>query len=1254
MAESLGAIQMQVRAKFGPIRKGLANMQAGLRKADQSTKKARRGSDEMVKSLARLSTSMIAVTGSAGLMTRGVIGSVKAFSQFERTMTRVAAVTNSLDKEAFGAMKASALELSKTTEFTAQQVAEGMAFMGQAGFSAAQTMQAMPAVLSLSSAAMLDLGRSSDIATNILTSFGRGTRQLGADVNTLVATFTNANVNVQQIGKAFEFVGALASSVGVDFIELNAAIGLLGNVGIQGEKAGTGLRGAIARLIAPTRQAREIIDQLGLTVFDGTGQFVGFTSVLRQLKQAGATSGQVMKLFGQRAGQTMIVLARKGAKGMEEMKDTIIKTGNAAEKVAEAQLNTLSGQFKIMKSAVTAAGIAFGEGLAPALRLATQAIGGIAIAFENLFRTLSLRTDLTATRSEFDEQAETVKRFSTVLDRLKKKRAEVQAAMKKGIAGPEAEKKIAILNKNIGEIVEKMKKINAEVAGAGGEMENLAGDTGDFESKSKKAASAWSSIKKSIESMLKSLRDKAFKAFLEQEFGKMPALVDVQLLIKERGETVSELRKPVRVLIKSIQRLRDTIKQIKTLPATEANQARIDITKGRIENVKKLLRKEIKERENNIVKSRGAFEKLAIAQLQAAESAKEFERALLTAEIAGLIRPSQVDKIFASVDPAKFKNFDFAAESAGEMDFQMKALSGKLQGFRDAVANGSKISRENAADAKKFNAILTATAQDILNKFIPGLDDGTDPTEIKNIIRKNFDQGFTAANIGRTIGDILGKSRMAEDVSKAMSRVFHGATIGTMNLPGVKSLLGPGVIKDFLSRIVGGGAATIASVLGPIGAAIGAGIGPLIDGIVKGAESIITGIGNTLISTAETLSGTVKAIIPDERVSSAIEDATRPFLDMMSSVTSGMAKLVGGFLLLAGPVTIIGTMVFPILALAAIKLTPAFLSLGLAAIVAAPAFIALAAIVAALTANMMLFLGFLSLSTKTEAFERFQSAMGAVVDKIILALEPFATQFLALAGLFDAFVAVLLPMVNAFAGSEVFMRTVFEGFKLIAIVVAALLISLAALNFAFLALVDVIASSAANMASAFEGIGDAIMKTFGEVAIALGEWVNSFAAGMGDSIAKAGGVLINNAEQTGSAGTAAESLRAMADEARSLQPNLGEMATAFQELVGLSFDEALIRGENLAAIKESSEQLLNIPVGFKVARERFRAIIPGLGVNEPVQTGGDRGGTVINIENMGIAANNPDDFVAQLVEAAATRNFQQAGSFFESIFNTGN
>ena len=137
------------------------------------------------------------------------IASLKAFGDFEQGMNRVKAVTQQ-SGAAFEAMNSTALELGRTTQFSASQAADAMGFLAMAGFKANEIIAAMPSTLQLAAAGAMDLGRAADITSNILTGYGLAVSDLEHANDVLVTGMTNANVDLTMLGESFKMVGPIA------------------------------------------------------------------------------------------------------------------------------------------------------------------------------------------------------------------------------------------------------------------------------------------------------------------------------------------------------------------------------------------------------------------------------------------------------------------------------------------------------------------------------------------------------------------------------------------------------------------------------------------------------------------------------------------------------------------------------------------------------------------------------------------------------------------------------------------------------------------------------------------------------------------------------------------------------------------------------------------------------------------------------------------------------------------------------------
>ena len=99
----------------------------------------------------------------------------EAGTDFDAEMSKVFAiagdsVTGSV--EVMEALRAKALEMGSTTQFTATEAGEAMEYMAMAGWKSEQMLAAIGPLMNLAAAAGADLGTTSDIVTDAMTAFG--------------------------------------------------------------------------------------------------------------------------------------------------------------------------------------------------------------------------------------------------------------------------------------------------------------------------------------------------------------------------------------------------------------------------------------------------------------------------------------------------------------------------------------------------------------------------------------------------------------------------------------------------------------------------------------------------------------------------------------------------------------------------------------------------------------------------------------------------------------------------------------------------------------------------------------------------------------------------------------------------------------------------------------------------------------------------------------------------------------------------
>ncbi len=319
------------------VRLGLKSQEftRGLTKAQKDLKRTEKNVDSLGSSMRRMKT-LAAAAFSGWAIARVTTDIIKLGAAFEQSMTVVGAVTRSTARE-FEDLTAVARKMGEQTEWSANQAAEGLKFLGMAGLGAQRSIAALPAVLDLATAGSIDLGRAADISTNALTAMGLQTSELTRVNDVFVGTITRSNTNMDMMAESFKYAAPAAKAFGYDIEQLSAMIGILGNAGIQGSMAGTNLQMAFIRT---SKAAKE----LGIDSND-------LVEVLKEVKKQQWDATKVFEVFGRIAGKSVVAL-KDNIDAYETLTGALRNSKGEAKALADEMRRTLGGRWKELKSVI--------------------------------------------------------------------------------------------------------------------------------------------------------------------------------------------------------------------------------------------------------------------------------------------------------------------------------------------------------------------------------------------------------------------------------------------------------------------------------------------------------------------------------------------------------------------------------------------------------------------------------------------------------------------------------------------------------------------------------------------------------------------------------------------------------------------------------------------------------------------------------------------------------------------------------------
>lgn len=320
----------------------------------------------------------------AGVTALGT-AAVTTAANFESSMSQVQATmgitkdsmstVNGESVNTMDTLSALAKKMGSETAFSASECAEALNYLALAGYDTQQMCDTLPTVLNLAAAGGIDLAAASDMVTDAMSALGMGVDEAGTMVDQMAKTASSTNTSVAQLGEGILTIGATAKTVKGGTAELNTALGILANNGIKGAEGGTHLRNVILSLQNPTDKAAACMEQLGVDVYDSEGNMRSLNDILGDLNTSmdGMTAAEKSNIIGQIFNKTDLssvnaLLANTGDT-WDDLQQSIIDSGGAAQQMADTQLDNLQGQITILKSALEGLAISFGELLMPAIKM---------------------------------------------------------------------------------------------------------------------------------------------------------------------------------------------------------------------------------------------------------------------------------------------------------------------------------------------------------------------------------------------------------------------------------------------------------------------------------------------------------------------------------------------------------------------------------------------------------------------------------------------------------------------------------------------------------------------------------------------------------------------------------------------------------------------------------------------------------------------------------------------------------------------
>jgi len=296
-----------------------------------------------------------------------VYGTIDAVKLYDQSLKDLQAITGATALEVTQ-MGEKIKEVAGTTKFSAQEVADGMKTLGQAGFSAAEAVETMQAVSDLATGTLSTMGSTVDLVTTAMRVFNFQASESGKVADVFANAVNKSKLTIDKLRTSFNYVGPIAKDAGISFEEVSASMMTLANTGLRASTIGTGLRNVFSLLVKPSEKLRNAVKDAGLSMGDIDPQTRSLKEVIQNLGLVVNSTGTAFDIFGKRGAGAVLALSKSGGQ-YESLLQTVRDSGTAA-RMASTQMEGLGVSFKNLKDKFGLLAISIGNlGIADAMRI---------------------------------------------------------------------------------------------------------------------------------------------------------------------------------------------------------------------------------------------------------------------------------------------------------------------------------------------------------------------------------------------------------------------------------------------------------------------------------------------------------------------------------------------------------------------------------------------------------------------------------------------------------------------------------------------------------------------------------------------------------------------------------------------------------------------------------------------------------------------------------------------------------------------
>ena len=282
----------------------------------------------------------------AWMVIRGVFnafkGSIEKIRDFEQANANLGTIIGA-NADELKRLTDSALELGRTTEYTASQVTQLQTELAKLGFGTQSIETMQKPVLQFATAVGASLPDAAALAGATLRSFGLNVSDTEDVLATLAVATNRSALSFSYLKTAMSIVSPVANTFGFSVRDTAALLGTLADAGFDASSAATATRNILLNLADANGKLAQSLGAPVRTLPD-------LVSGLQRLRDRGIDLAETLELTDKRSVAAFNTFLN-GSDNLRRLRENLEDVNGELGRIAEDRLNTVEGSIKLLQSA---------------------------------------------------------------------------------------------------------------------------------------------------------------------------------------------------------------------------------------------------------------------------------------------------------------------------------------------------------------------------------------------------------------------------------------------------------------------------------------------------------------------------------------------------------------------------------------------------------------------------------------------------------------------------------------------------------------------------------------------------------------------------------------------------------------------------------------------------------------------------------------------------------------------------------------